>query len=305
MDSPLQRCPVCGSGDIAAIPGYVVSLRGARQQVFSCTACRGAFKNPFPSDEELAKLYADYGSHEIPGRKAERRSGIGWEGRFNGSCAPLGKTGDLLDFGCGNGGFIEHAVVRGWRAIGVEPARDTIEFPSTEVGEMVVADLDEIPCDHCFDVVTAWAVVEHLKRPTETCERLAALLKPGGLFVIQTPDFLSGASRKHGPRWRNMHRGDHLVLFSRPSLKWLTKTLGLEEEGSAASGVPTMMAGGDDDLVDSWKRRLKHLVLRSRWLKAVAKKVLGMAGQLDDIEWYMRKPRDGEKPRAIRGEASP
>jgi len=87
-----------------------------------------------------------------------------------------------------------------------------------------------------FDVVVANDVLEHLADPLSTMRRCVELLKPGGVLVIQTPEFPLVRSYEQlvadqNPFLEHIQRAaaEHLYLFSRRSLERLLGELGLGE----------------------------------------------------------------------------
>ena len=78
-----------------------------------------------------------------------------------------------------------------------------------------------------FDVVTVWDVIEHFCNPRAEIERVARLLKPGGLLALSTMDVESGFARLLGPRWPWFMRM-HLYYFSPDTLGALLERAGLE-----------------------------------------------------------------------------
>src|SRR5439155_11898525 len=79
--------------------------------------------------------------------------------------------------------------------------------------------LDEFrPSVHVpFDVVTAFDVIENTPDPIAFLTDIAAVLKPGGLFFLSTPDVGSLTARLFGRRW-HFYYPYHLSYFSRATL---------------------------------------------------------------------------------------
>ena len=47
-----------------------------------------------------------------------------------------------------------------------------------------------------FDVVFSYHVIEHLLYPEKFIENVYKILKPGGYFILGTPNFDSGCARR-------------------------------------------------------------------------------------------------------------
>ena len=75
-----------------------------------------------------------------------------------------------------------------------------------------------------FDAIVCGDLVEHLRDPRTTLERLRPLLRPGGRLVLSTPNVANWAMRLSllGGRWRYTDRGildrTHTHLFTRKTL---------------------------------------------------------------------------------------
>lgn len=112
--------------------------------------------------------------------------------------APPRRPLDLLDVGCGPGRFLAYldraggvrphgTDVSGWA---LERAREAL--PGAELRRASAAETPFPPAS--FDVVTALDVIEHVPERDRVEEAVAAMLRPGGLFVFVVPvyDGLSG-----------------------------------------------------------------------------------------------------------------
>lgn len=172
-----------------------------------CT-CGLAYLNPRPTFEEVGRYYPP-----------EYFNGRGSHGeRYKRLAAHVpGDGGALLDFGTARGDFPALMQGRGWEVAGVEP------FDAGNPWNLDIrADLSTFP-DASFDVITAWAVFEHLHDPMAAFRQCHRLLKPGGRLVIQVPNVNSIhrlALQEDVPR--------HLYFFGRRTLKQYGVWAGLE-----------------------------------------------------------------------------
>lgn len=106
------------------------------------------------------------------------------------------RTGeDWLDVGCG------HSLLPEWRAaqeqqliarprllVGLDPEFGALQKHAS-VRLRVCGDAGTLPFEEAsFDVVTANMVVEHLSDPGTQFQEIARVLKPGGRFVLHTPN---------------------------------------------------------------------------------------------------------------------
>ena len=97
---------------------------------------------------------------------------------------------ELMDLGAGSG-CEELMNFRGCarRVCGVDPDPRVTDNPFLD--EAKVATGDHIPyLDESFDVVVASNVLEHLEDPASVFREVARVLKPGGVFLAKTPNWL-------------------------------------------------------------------------------------------------------------------
>ncbi len=196
-------CDLCGSFDHDLLFSKIDPVTG---QVFHVVQCRCgmAFVNPMPTIDSMKFLYpTDYLEHKDL-KKAMYRKMLKLLRN-----APGRK---LLDVGCGRGEFIHLASQEGWEILGVDSVKWDSACPvPIEVGDLCEMDLEE----GTFDAVTAWAVLEHVRKPSSFFERIGRLLKAQGLFVFLVPNIAAPGMRvsctEDIPR--------HLWLFSPESVK--------------------------------------------------------------------------------------
>src|SRR5262249_19583871 len=139
----------------------------------------------------------------------------------------------LLDVGCGPGFLVEDARDRGWSARGIDLNPWAVEFGRTELGlELDVARLQDAGlADGELDVLTMMDLIEHIPYHGELLAEAARVVRPGGMLALLTPDAGSPVSRALGPRWPEVQRAEHLVLFSVEGLAQLLDEHGFDSIG--------------------------------------------------------------------------
>ncbi len=146
-----------------------------------------------------------------------------------------GRTGRVLDVGCGPGFLLREFQRRGWEARGIEMsgkaaahARANLGL-SVEVGDLAGA---HFPDDH-FDAVLLWHVLEHLLDPQHTLAEAQRVLKPGGVFLAGVPNFGSWEARLAREKWFHLDVPRHLNHFTVSTLKRMLESAGLEVKSAS------------------------------------------------------------------------
>jgi SAM-dependent methyltransferase len=218
-------CALCG--------GEVFTPRLVCEGFFyvRCTRCGLVQMNPQPENDAIRQRYQegygkDYLSYELANEAAFLRlqelaledAGL--------SDTPQHDTAKpaVLDIGCATGALLEKLRDRGWACTGVEIS------PSAEYARKERAlDVRSLPLeenrfpDAGFDIVLASHLIEHLNDPASFVTEVHRILKPGGYFIVTTPNIAGFQARLFGGRWRSAIF-DHLYLFSIKTLsRLLTK----------------------------------------------------------------------------------
>jgi 2-polyprenyl-3-methyl-5-hydroxy-6-metoxy-1,4-benzoquinol methylase len=135
----------------------------------------------------------------------------------------------LLDVGCGQGQFVDTASSAGWRAFGIDLAKDAIAIARSFGVECREEDFFASTLDgERFDVITMTELIEHVPAPGRFLQRARELLGPGGLLYLTTPNFSSLSRRIMGGEWYPV-LPEHLSYFTpRVLCELAVKDAGLE-----------------------------------------------------------------------------
>ncbi len=136
---------------------------------------------------------------------------------------------DVLDFGCGPGGFLIKARPIAKSVFGIE--LETRLQPHYKAnGFEVVPNIDDIPDSQKFDVITAFHVVEHLKEPDVILKQLQKKLKPSGQIIFEIPSASDALLTlyKNKPFSEFTYWSCHLFLFNSTNLKLLAQKTGMK-----------------------------------------------------------------------------
>lgn len=177
VSTEFVRCDLCDSDQQALLYSKLDPISATEYHLVEC-GCGMAFVNPMPTSEAIPLLY--------PGDYLKDKENLdALYGRMI-ELLPRLHGARLLDIGCGRGDFINQAVKKGWEAEGVDLLDWNTPHPvRIRVGDFLNMDLAETR----YDVVTAWAMLEHVRKPSAFFQKVSTLLKPGGRFVFVVPNF--------------------------------------------------------------------------------------------------------------------
>ncbi len=196
-----SACPVCGSK-----PGSY-SITVEVYLVIKCPNCGLEYTLPNPTDEDLNNFYGSYvncrANPEIV--QINAKLNLDFLKKYG-----LNESSSILDFGAGNGEFVETA---GSQCFGVE-------LSSRKKGKRIFDNFDELPVQQ-FDFITLWGVLEHLNNIIFMMEQLKDRLRVGGYMVITTVDAEGLIPYYYKPP-------EHLTYWTSKSLHILLEKQGLE-----------------------------------------------------------------------------
>ncbi|MEI6207920.1 MAG: class I SAM-dependent methyltransferase [Desulfuromonadales bacterium] len=131
----------------------------------------------------------------------------------------------LLDYGCGDGSYLQSIRGRIGRIIGFEPSGKRAEQLRSALGCEMYSSLAEASSKlkSSVDVVTAHFVLEHLTDLDETFRFWGWILKPGGTVHIAVPNIRSYEARLFGKKWHGLDSPRHVSFPEDESLTLLMK----------------------------------------------------------------------------------
>jgi len=132
---------------------------------------------------------------------------------------PQSEADELLDVGCGDGGFLRVARALGYRARGIEFDPQSAQTAQRQGFDVFIGGVDTAPLPQVsLAQITLSHVIEHLHDPIAVLRRLHAALRPGGRIWLQTPNIDSRGAERFGVAWRGLEAPRHLVMFNAASL---------------------------------------------------------------------------------------
>jgi 2-polyprenyl-3-methyl-5-hydroxy-6-metoxy-1,4-benzoquinol methylase len=139
-----------------------------------------------------------------------------------------------LELGAAHGGFVAMLRLAGFDATGLElspwiagHARHTFGVPMLQ-GPVEKQDV----APGSLDLLAAMDVIEHLPDPVGTLRACVSLLKPDGVLMLQTPQYVEGKTidrlRAEGATFvQHLRPQEHLHLFSQTSARELMRRAGV------------------------------------------------------------------------------
>jgi SAM-dependent methyltransferase len=261
------HCPACGSLNAQFLWAIDANADGPIErsyELWHCPHCRTGITWPPPPPEAEPRLQ--------PATASDWRGAKGWSPaeallavledqrlrEIHRHCRPPGR---LLEVGTGKGRFLVRARRRGWSAQGLDPSPGQVTAAQARYGiEVFPAALEqaELP-ERSFDVVAAWHVLEHLRDPAPFLARVRRLLRPGGIFACEVPNFDSWQARLTRRHWLHLDVPRHLFHYNPDSLEAL-----LGEHGFAVREQGTLsFAFGPFGLLQS---AMNAAGIRPNWL---------------------------------------
>lgn len=233
----IEECPSCQSvsfNPVFTAADHVVS--GDLFDIIECDNCHIRLTNPIPDEKEILPYYDsdDYVSHSETTRGAinklyavVRRVMLIRKRKVIQSLGP-GRSGKLLEIGCGAGAFLNEMHRSGWEVLGIEPnrrARDTVMRKYS----LAVRSPEEwfTQPESSYDVIALWHVLEHLHSLDGYLRRIRTCLEDNGVLIVAVPNYRSFDGEYYQSRWAAYDLPRHLYHFTYESMTVLLKRYGL------------------------------------------------------------------------------
>ncbi len=266
-----------------------------------CIGCRMVFQNPLLPEFRTGDYYEGDGAqfYLSPDKLRSDHAPVRYEREvrlLRRYCA----GGRILDVGCGTGGFLHQLRQRygaAYTPVGNDIAGAAVDHAESLGLQIHRGSLAELAAEPPFDVLTFWAVMEHLPNPQAFVQEASRLLRPGGIFLALTPNYRSLAVRLLGGRYRYI-LPQHVNYFTRETLEAVLtrsghfRTVGIHSthfnplviardfRGHGAL-VPDTQRAQLLARTNAWKQdaRLKPL----RWIYSLLERALGRFQLADNV----------------------
>jgi 2-polyprenyl-3-methyl-5-hydroxy-6-metoxy-1,4-benzoquinol methylase len=137
---------------------------------------------------------------------------------------------NILDLGCGSGYICHKAMNDGANsAIGIDLVKPAAEANKWRFLQL---NLDEKNWDRSlerdtFNLILAFDILEHLESPYQFLKSCRNLMAPDARLVLTTPNLMSWERFFKPENWSGVQDPQHKVLFTKYSLRFLLRKVGL------------------------------------------------------------------------------
>jgi 2-polyprenyl-3-methyl-5-hydroxy-6-metoxy-1,4-benzoquinol methylase len=223
---PIDDCPICRAELSRRFVARGVDL--AR-----CASCGLVLQAPQPSDDDLQGIYNEHYflGTDLQARSAElerlkQRTAAHYLDLIQAYRQDAGLATDglrLLEIGPGHGDLLLEARRRGFDVTGVEWSASATRVANERLRDLrtMAGSLDKVSlAPGVFDVCVMADVLEHVREPAATLDRVWSLLAPGGTLFVTIPTLDSWSARLFGRLWPEF-KTEHLYYFNRGTSRTL------------------------------------------------------------------------------------
>lgn len=262
---PVDRCPVCHGRERRPLLPEVHGIGVARCCSCNLVHATGHYAAAFLSEAYYEQRAARRASPTEPSLRDidRKRRSVELYDRLSGGALGRPRPGArALDIGCDTGLLLDVLRERGYHTEGIE--RSLAGARAQAAGHGVHAldiEVTELGLGR-FDLITITHVLEHLREPVRGLVWIRRHLAPGGIAVIEVPNWGDLLRPLWGRRFRPLELGDHISFFERETLTAALERAGLTAEvvwsapqvGTAVA--PSLLTAADIAL--ALRRRLRH-----------------------------------------------
>ena len=212
------------------------SGRNGSYRLVECTRCGLVYINPQPEKEEVyASFNENYPLYQRALGKVSASPTASIRPFLRSArelSHRLGRRGEVLDIGCGDGYFLKAMEMMGWKGVGIDMNPYVCSYGEQKLGlEMYCFDFNEgsLPDrGRAFDLITMWGMLQTNPDPLATLKKAVTLLKKGGTIAIRITNVQSLEARLCGQDWWGWDVPRHLYQFSHKTLHRLMELAGLK-----------------------------------------------------------------------------
>jgi 2-polyprenyl-3-methyl-5-hydroxy-6-metoxy-1,4-benzoquinol methylase len=266
------------------------------QLVVQCHDCGFVFMNENPTHEEIERCYSTYSYSIAVNAPAATIASFN---KLLQELEPFRKTNRILDYGCGQGWFIEEAKKRGWEVWGTEYSEAAIKLgKEKDISILSLEDAKKFE-QGFFDVVVMIEVIEHVTDIHEPFRSIHKWLRQGGLLYCTTPNF-NAINRyiQKKEKFRIISWPEHLSYFTRKTLGKLASMNGFSKKKILTTGLSfsvkktTVVNSSGAETATNRDEQIRDSIQKNKILqiiKAVVNSVLSVTGLGITLKGYFIK----------------
>jgi 2-polyprenyl-3-methyl-5-hydroxy-6-metoxy-1,4-benzoquinol methylase len=216
------KCYLCGNDILHERPGRVRDDKSLK--IYECVACGLVFLSSFAHIDD--SFYQNSSMHMKPVKlKAWREETYDDDRRRYETFKSLFKNKAVLDFGCGNGGFLLKAKDTASAVAGIELEKCWDKEFKRE-GLKIFRRIEDL--HRTFDTITLFHVLEHIPDPVSIIVKLLDVLNKKGVILIEVPNANDAllSIYKNRAFAQFTYWSCHLFLYIKNTLKILAKKSG-------------------------------------------------------------------------------
>jgi 2-polyprenyl-3-methyl-5-hydroxy-6-metoxy-1,4-benzoquinol methylase len=176
----------------------------------------------------------------------------------------------VLDVGCAYGPFLQAAADAGCSVSGIDISEEAVRYVVDQLGFSArtgdVASDTAMELGGPYDIVTMWYVIEHFQELDRVLQRIANVVRPGGLFAFSTPNASGVSGRKDFREFCRRSPDDHFSLMTPKTAAALIRPFGFraravrvtghhpERFDVLSSGAALQRRGVGYHIVNAWSR---------------------------------------------------
>jgi 2-polyprenyl-3-methyl-5-hydroxy-6-metoxy-1,4-benzoquinol methylase len=270
-------CPICGQGS-----KHVFNAKNYNFSKCVGTNCGHIFVDPIPTLEELNQYYAkntsglensdswtmveDYAVNPAVVHNFYLKNRIKFLRRKN----LLRKDTSVLDVGCSTGMFLRVLKDLGYQdLLGVDVSLEQVDHCRHVNQIEAYQKMEQIPIDRKFDLVSLYAVLEHVPNPKEVLTQAIGLLRNSGKLIVDVPNYRSLYRVLTGKKWLWLIPPVHLQYFSPKSMEHLADSCGLQIEYASTKSTSTYTYILAHHVFDLLHREMPDTSLATSWRSSV------------------------------------
>jgi len=225
----MDRCALCDK------VGYrFIRKTFDNKEIGKCMTCGFVQVYPHATNKEIASFYDDDWDHFAP-----YLSQISAHRRYFKKILSLAKTRmqrpikSLLDIGCAIGVLLDEAKELGIQTRGIDISNGAVSYAKKHHLSVSLDTTESFRKkgrhNQEFDVITALEVIEHEKYPVMMVRNIYAMLRPGGIVILTTPNFHTVFRTLMGDLWVGYQHREHLWFFTPDTMKKLLQKAGFSD----------------------------------------------------------------------------